>query len=237
MLGSTALIVMPSDAPEAKVAATRALGAESVTFDRDTDSSDDVVARLRDQTGRIVVPPSAHRDVLAGAGTVALEMLKQADAMSARLDAILIPCGGDGLTASTAIVASAISPRTEDYAVEPGLFDDTRMSLQAERPVPNPVGRRTICDAIMTPIPNDMTFPINRQLLAGGLTASDREVRDAMRFAFEHFKMVIEPGAAVGIAAVLNDRIDIRGRTVATVATGGNIDVERYHSLAAEGER
>ncbi|MEO9899223.1 threonine/serine dehydratase [Nisaea sp.] len=231
LLGSSAVIVMPADAPAAKMAAVRALGAEIVPFDRDSQSSADVVRRIEEDSGRIEVPPSAHALVLAGAGTAALEMVQQAEELEARLDAVLVPCGGGGLTASTAIVMTEASPGTEVYAVEPELFDDTRRSLAAGERVGNPKGQRTICDAIMTPIPNEVTFPINLDLLAGGLVASDSEVRAAMRFAFEYFKIVVEPGAAVGLAAILSGRIGISGRTVATVITGGNIDVGRFHSL------
>lgn len=231
LLGSSALIVMPADVPPAKMEATRALGADIATFDRDTQNSDEVVARLRDETGRIVVPPSADPSVLAGAGTVTLEIFEQADALGAKPDAILTPCGGGGLTASAAIVARTLAPGCAVYAVEPELFDDTRRSLAAGRPVPNPKGRRTICDAIMTPVPNDVTFPVNLDLLAGGLVARDAEVREAMRFAYENYRIVVEPGAAVGIAAVLNGQIDIAGRTVVTVVTGGNIDRTRFCGL------
>ncbi len=231
LLGAAALIVMPDDVPPAKMAATKALGAEIATFDRQTEDSDEVVARLRQETGRIVVPPSADPRVLAGAGTVTLEIFEQAEGLNARPDALLTPCGGGGLTASAAVVARALSPATKVYAVEPELFDDTRRSLEAGRRLANPKGRRTICDAIMTPIPNEVTFPINLDLLAGGLVASDAEVQDAMRFAFEHYKIVVEPGAAVGIAAVLSGRIDIRGQAIATVVTGGNIDPARFCAL------
>jgi threonine dehydratase len=231
LLESSALIVMPSDVPPAKMAAVRALGAEIATFERDSESSDAVVERMRARTGRVIVPPSADPRVLAGAGTVALEMHAQAKDIGARLDAVLTPCGGGGLTASTAVVMQALSPETQVYAVEPELFDDTRRSLIAGERVPNPKGRRTICDAIMTPIPNEVTFPINLALLAGGLVASDGEVRAAMRFAFEHFRIVVEPGAAVGIAAVLSGAIDIRGKTIATVVTGGNVDPARFCTL------
>ena len=231
LLKSSALIVMPDDVPPAKMAAVRALGAEIETFQRDCESSDDVVERLRAETGRIVVPPSADPRVLAGAGTVALELHEQALALDATPNAVLVPCGGGGLTASTAVVLHALSPDTRVYSAEPALFDDTRRSLEAGRPVPNPKGRRTICDAIMTPIPNDLTFPINLELLAGGLVATDDAVRTAMRFAFEHYKIVVEPGAAVGIAAVLSGEIDIRGKTIATVVTGGNVDPARFCAL------
>ena len=231
LLDSSALIVMPSDVPDVKMEAVRAMGCEIELFDRDGDRSDDVVKQLRDETGRIEVPPSADVRVLAGAGTVALEMHAQAEALGATLDTVLVPCGGGGLTASTAVTMNALSPRTSVYAVEPELFDDTRRSLEAHERVANPIGVRTICDAIMTPIPNNITFPINLDLLAGGLVASDDQVRHAMRFAFDHYKIVVEPGAAVGIAAVLSGQIEIRDKTIATVVTGGNVDAQRFCDL------
>ncbi len=231
LLGSSALIVMPSDTPADKVARTRALGAEIVTYNRNMESSDEVVTRLRAETGRLIVPPSGDVRVHAGAATVPLEMFDQTNELNASLDCILVPCGGGGLTAATAFVASELSPGTKVYAVEPELFDDTRRSLEAGERIRNPVGRRTICDAIMTPTPNPLTFEINQKLLAGGLVVSDDEVCKAMLFAYEHFKIVVEPGAAVGIAAVLAGKIAIEGKTVATVVTGGNIDVDRFCGL------
>ena len=232
LLGCSALIVMPGDVPPAKMAATRALGAEIVTFQRDEQSSDAVVERIRGETGRIIVPPSADPLVLAGAGSAALELHEQAQALGADIDAVMVPCGGGGLTAATAVVMAALSPETQVYAAEPALFDDTRRSLIAGTRLANPKGQRTICDAIMTPMPNEVTFPINRDLLAGGLVASDDEVRSAMRFAFEHFKIVVEPGAAVGLAAILGGGFDIVGKTVATIITGGNVDFARFCALA-----
>ncbi len=231
LLGTSALIVMPADVPPSKMEATQALGAKIVTFERDYENSGEVVERLRRETGRVEVPPSGDLQVLAGAGTVALELYQQAHGLDANLDAVLIPCGGGGLTAATAIVMRALSPSTQVFAVEPELFDDTRRSLATGQRVTNSVGQRTICDAIMTPTPNSLTFPINLDLLSGGLVTSDEEVRAAMLFVFEHFKMVVEPGGAVGIAAVLSKRIDITGKTIATVATGGNIDPNRYFRI------
>ncbi|OAN77966.1 pyridoxal-5'-phosphate-dependent protein [Jannaschia sp. EhC01] len=228
IMDTTAVIVMPSDAPAAKQAAVRAMGAEIVTYDRDTQDSADVVAQVIARTGRIEVPPSAHPEILAGAGTVALELLEDA---GGDLDAVLVPCGGGGLTAATALVMEEGAPGTQVFAAEPALFDDTRRSLIAQERLPNPKGQRTICDAIMTPIPGDMTFSINRTRLAGGVTATDDEVRHAMRFAYQHFKIVTEPGAVVGLAAVLNGQVPIKGRTVATVITGGNIDAARFAEL------
>jgi threo-3-hydroxy-L-aspartate ammonia-lyase len=231
LLGTDALIVMPDDVPDAKMQATRALGARIVTFSRDDDFSDDVVERLRGETGRTVVPPSADPRVLAGAGTVAIELHEQAAALGATPDAVLVPCGGGGLTAASAIVMHDLSPETRVYAIEPEGFDDTCRSLAAGQRVGNPRGRRTICDAIMTPIPNTLTFPINLALLAGGLVVGDAEVRHAMRFAFDHYRIVVEPGAAVAIAAVLSGRIDILDKVIVTVVTGGNIDAARFCGL------
>ena len=231
MLNSSALIVMPSDAPQAKVSAVRNLGAEIETYDRDNEDYNVVVERLRQQTGRVHIPTSAHAQILAGAGTVALELIEQAESADARLDSILTPCGSGGLTAASAVVANHLLPDTEVFAVEPEHFDDTRRSLLAGKRIPNAIGARTICDAIMTPIPNEVTFPINQTFLAGGLVVSDNDVRNAMRLAFEHYKIVVEPGAAVGIAAILNRQIDIAGKTVATVITGGNIDIDRFCDL------
>ena len=231
LAGTTALIVMPEDTPPAKIESTKALGAQVVTFDRDTTDYNVFVAQLKQETGRITVPPSGDVRVLAGAGTAALELFQQAQEVGAALDAALVPCGGGGLTAATAFLLHQLSPQTRVYAVEPELFDDTRRSLAAGQRVANPKGLRTICDSIMTPTPNEHTFAINRKLLAGGLIASDQDVREAMRFAFDNFKAVVEPGAAVGIAAVLNGQIDITGKTIAAFTTGGNVDTKRFCDL------
>ena len=237
LLGTSALIVMPDDTPVAKKIETGRLGAAIMTFSRDTESSDAIVARLSAETGRIEVPPSGNALVHSGAGTAALELHEQAQKISADLDAVLVPCGGGGLTAATAFVMHARSPRTQVYAAEPALFDDTRRSLAAGERVRNPMGQHTICDPIMTPTPNEMTFSINRQMLAGGVIATDDEVRRAMRFAFQMFRIVVEPGAAVGIAALLAGRIDIAGQTVATFATGGNVDAARFCDLLDSNEQ
>lgn len=231
LMKTTAMIVMPTDTPAAKVESTKALGANVVTFDRGSSDSNEVVSRLKEETGRIFVPPSGDVRILAGAGTATLELFQQAQEADASLDAVLVPCGGGGLTAATAFLMHELAPMTRVFAVEPELFDDTRRSLGAGKRVSNPKGQRTICDSIMTPTPNEHAFAINRKLLAGGLTASDNDVRTAMRFAFDTFKIVIEPGAAVGIAAVLNGQIEIKGETIALFTTGGNIDSRRYCEL------
>lgn len=231
LVGTHATIVMPQDTPTSKIQGTEALSAEVVLFDRDSQSSDEVVTRLRDETGAVTVPPSGDSRVLAGAATAALELHQQAVDVGAELDAVLVPCGGGGLTAATAFLMHELAPTTAVYAVEPALFDDTRRSLEVGTRVANPTGRRTICDAIMTPIPNPHTFEINRRLLAGGLAVDDQSVRRAMRFAFEAYRIVVEPGAAVGLAAILDGAFDVAGRTAAIFMTGGNVDRSRFCSL------
>jgi len=228
MVRTEALIVMPDDAPENKIVRTRELGGEIITYDRTKETREEVAERAGGERNLVMVPPNEDARVLAGAGTVALELVRQAGPVDASLDAVLVPCGGGGLTAATALVMEALSPATKVYGVEPELFDDTRRSLAAGERLANPKGRKTICDAIMTDMPGDLTFSINRDRLSGVLTVTDDEVRSAMKFAFDHYKMVIEPGATVGLAAVLSGKIDIKGKNIAVIATGGNVDAASY---------
>lgn len=228
LMDTQALIVMPRDAPANKMARTKELGARIVTYERGAETREDVAERLQAEGNFVMVPPNEDARVLAGAGTVALELIRQAKDLNATLDAVLVPCGGGGLTAATALVLEALSPATKVYGVEPALFDDTRRSLEAGKRLANPKGRTTICDAIMTDIPGELTFSINRDRLSGVLTVSDDEVRAAMKFGFDRFKIVIEAGAAVGLAAVLSRKFDIAGKTVAIIATGGNVDAASF---------
>jgi threonine dehydratase len=228
LMGTHALIVMPDDAPLNKVKGTRNLGAEIVTYDRSVETREEVAERIGAERNHVMVPPNEDARVLAGAGTVALELVRQAEALGASLDTVLVPCGGGGLTAATALVFEALSPTTKIFAVEPELFDDTRQSLLAGKRLANPKGRTTICDAIMTDMPGELTFSINQERLSGVLTVSDDDVRSAMKLAFDQFKIVIEPGAAVGLAAVLHHKINIEGETIAVIATGGNVDAASF---------
>jgi threonine dehydratase len=228
MGGTSALIVMPSDAPSNKLKRTREMGAEVITYDRVTETREEVADLISAERGLVMVPPNEDARVLAGAGTVAFELIRQTKARQIILDAVLVPCGGGGLTAATALVFEALSPATKIFAVEPEQFDDTRRSLEAGERLANPKGRTTICDAIMTDIPGELTFSINRERLSGVLTVSDDDVRSAMKVGFDQYKTVIEPGAAVGLAAVLQNKIDFGSNTVAVIATGGNVDAVTF---------
>lgn len=233
LLGVPATIVMPADAPAPKMAATRHWGAEVITYDRYREDREAIGATLARERGATLVPPYDDRLIITGQGTVGLEIAEQAAAANARLDAALVPCGGGGLIAGTATALTARLPSLAIHAVEPAGFDDTTRSLAAGVRLANrPLVADSLlfCDALLAPMPGAVTFPINQRLLAGGLTVSDAEVAQAMAVAFAEFKIVLEPGGAVALAAALTGRFDCRGKTVAVVGSGGNVEATLFAS-------
>ncbi len=235
MLGVPAVIVMPTDAPEIKLANTRAYGAEVVLYDRETESREEIGARLADERGSILIPSYDDPFIIAGQGTVGLELASQARDLGVKLDAVIVPCGGGGLSSGSALAISHECPETEIYIAEPDGFDDTARSLAAGERVANEAGGKTFCDALILPTPGELTFSINRKLLAGGLSVSDAETARAMAAAFKYFKLVVEPGGAVALAAALNGAYDCRGKKVAVVCSGGNVDAGVFaKALVAE---
>ncbi|MSP68513.1 MAG: threonine/serine dehydratase [Alphaproteobacteria bacterium] len=236
LVGVGATIVMPADAPAIKVANTRAYGAEVVFYDRYREVREEVAARLAAERGAHLVPPYEDPHVIAGQGTVGLELAAQAAKVGARLDAVLVPCGGGGLTAGCALALAARAPGVPIYAVEPEAFDDTRRSLATGARATNPPGARSICDALLVATPGAMTFAINRTRLAGVLVISDDDARHAMRVAAATLKLVVEPGGAAALAALLSARFDGRGRTVAVVVSGGNVDPAFFGQILAAPE-
>ena len=229
-LGVPAVIVMPADAPAAKLDGTRFWGAEVVTYDRP--GGEDrlaIAAALARARGAAIVPPYDDPWIIAGQGTVGMEIATQAAAVGARLDGVLVPVGGGGLIAGTVLALHETDPRLPVYAVEPEGFDDTARSLAAgERLSVADASAPSLCDALLAPTPGALTFEINRRHLAGGFFVSDAEVGNAVRAAFDHLKLVIEPGGAVALAAVLAGRIETAGKTLAVVASGGNVDAALY---------
>ena len=223
-LGVPAVIVMPSDAPEIKLANTRAYGAEVVLYDRETESREEIGARLAAERGSILVPSYDDPFIIAGQGTVGLELVLQAGDMGVKLDAVIVPCGGGGLSSGSALAISHECPETDIYIAEPDGFDDTACSLAAGERLANEAGGKTFCDALILPTPGELTFSINRKLLAGGLSVSDNATARAMAAAFKYFKLVVEPGGAVALAAALSGAYDCRGKTVAVICSGGNVD-------------
>ncbi len=226
--GLRALIVMPADTPRIKQENTRAFGAEVVTYDRATQSREAIAAEHVKARGAVLVPPFEHPDIIAGQGTAGLELAAQAAALGVKLDDVLVCCSGGGLTAGIALAMAEKSPGTLVRTVEPAGFDDYARSLAAGSIVRNPSPTGSICDALLTPSPGEMTFAINRRLLGPGLTVTDAEAAAAVRFAFEGLKLVLEPGGAVALAALLAGKIAARGRAVGIIASGGNCDAELY---------
>jgi len=224
LLGKTATIVMPADAPAIKVENTRAYGAEVRLYDRATESREAIGAEIAARTGAALIRPYDDPRIIAGQGTAGLEIAEQIRARGLVLDTALVPCGGGGLIAGCALALTHAFPGIAVYAVEPAGLDDTRRSLEAGERVANAPGATSICDALLLPTPGELTFILNQKLLAGGLTVSDDEVRGAMAFAFRHLKLVLEPGGAIALAAVLSRKLVLEGRTVAVVLSGGNVD-------------
>jgi threonine dehydratase len=234
LLGMPALIVMPSDAPAIKQANTRALGAEVVLYDRHTQSREEIGKALAAQRGAVIVPPFDDPFIIAGQGTVGLEIVAQAEAAGARLGQVLVCCGGGGLIAGTATAIKDALPSAAIYSVEPEAFDDTARSLASGRREQVDPAARSICDALMAPSPGALTFPINRALLSGGLTVSDAQVRAAMRFAFQSMKLVVEPGGAVALAAALHGLAPDAQGDMAVVVSGANVDAEAFARIICD---
>jgi threonine dehydratase len=219
---------MPSDAPRAKLDNTRALGAEVVTYDRERESREEIAARIAAERGATLVPSFDDPHIIAGQGTVGLEIMEQAADRGLVPDDVVVCCSGGGLVSGCALAVRDLSAAARVYTAEPEAFDDTRRSLAAGRRERNAPGGRSICDALLAPSPGEITFELMRRLVEGGLAVTDDEVRRAMRWAWRELKTVVEPGGAVALAAVLAGRLDLRGRTVAVVVSGGNVDAELY---------
>ncbi len=234
MLGIETTIVMPKDAPAIKIENTRQLGGKTVLYDRYTEDREAIAREIAAEKGSVVVPAFDHERIIAGQGTVGLELMRQCQEIGVTPDRVLVSCSGGGLISGTALAVKTMSPGTSVYPVEPEDFDDTARSLESgERESNNPAAR-SICDALQTESPGKLTFAINRELLSAGLVVSDDEVREAIRFAFRHLKLVVEPGGAVALAAVLSGKILTRDQVTAIVLSGGNIDVELFASIQNE---
>lgn len=232
MFGVKAIIAMPADAPAMKVGNVRKMGAEVITFDRVRDDRTAVV-RSYVEKGMVLVPPYDDPAIIAGQGTIGLELMRQAKALGVSLDAVVVPCGGGGLSSGISIAVKDASPDTAVWAVEPEHFDDTRRSLIQGARVSNAPGHTSICDALLVAEPGAITFEINRKNLAGAIAVSDRAVAQAMRDAMACLKLVVEPGGCVGLAALSSGEIDLTGKCVAVVLSGGNVDFSTYAEIIA----
>jgi threonine dehydratase len=235
-LGIRATIVMPSDAPRVKMQNTIDLGAEVVEYDRARQSREQIAARIAAERGATLVPSFDDPDVIAGQGTVGLEIAGQAAAMDLTLDDVVVCCSGGGLTAGIAVAMATLAPQANVWTAEPEAYDDHRRSLAAGRRQRNEPGTpSSICDALLAPSPGALTFAINQPLLRGGLAVSDDDVRRAIGYAARTLKLVVEPGGAVALAAVLAGKLEVRNRTVAVTLSGGNVDDALLAAILATG--
>jgi len=226
--GVPAVILMPKDAPKAKIDGTRALGAEVVLFDRERDDRDAMGAALAEERGLTLIKPFDDAFVIAGQGTLGLELAEQAREHGVTSAEVLVCCGGGGLSSGVALALEAEAPGLRVRTCEPEGFDDVARSLAACEIRRNDRLSGSICDAIVTPQPGNLTFPILRRLCGPGLAVSEEEVLRAMALAFRHLRVVIEPGGAVAVAAALFRPEALTSDTVIAVATGGNVDAALY---------
>jgi threonine dehydratase len=233
-LGIRATIVMPSDAPRMKMQNTINMGAEVVEYDRVNESREQIAAKLAEERGATLVPSFDDPDVVAGQGTVGLEIAEQADEFGLVLDDVVVCCSGGGLTAGIVIALARLAPQAGIWTAEPEGYDDHRRSLESGRRQRNEPGvPDSICDALLAPMPGELTFAINQPVLRGGLAVSDDEVRRAIAFAARTLKLVVEPGGAVALAAVLSGKLVVADRTVAVTVSGGNIDDGLFAGILA----
>ncbi|GAA3505165.1 pyridoxal-phosphate dependent enzyme [Streptomyces prasinosporus] len=230
-LGTTAVVVMPEDAPPSKRAATEGYGATVVAYDRYTGDRAAIAEALADERGLTLVPPYDHPHVIAGQGTAALELVEE----TGELGALIAPVGGGGLIAGSATAVKGLHPATPVIGVEPEAGDDTRRSLEAGRRVTVPVPR-TIADGQAVSTPGELTFAVNRRLLDEVVLVDDEAIKEAMRFAFTRLKIVLEPSGATPLAALLTGRAGPLPHRVGLILSGGNVDAERFARLCAPGD-
>jgi len=234
LCGVPAVIVMPSDAPKAKRERTAALGAEIVLYDRDREDRAAIARDIAQQRGAVLVPPFDDPLVIAGQGTAGREIVEDMAALGLKPEIVVVGASGGGLIAGIALAVKARAPDAKFYSAEPEGFDDTLRSFKSGKREVNPRMSGTICDALMTDRPGVITFEINRKLVGQGVIASDEEVGRAVAFAFRELKLVVEPGGAIGLAALLAGKLDIKGKVVVAVLSGGNVDAEMFYRLVKD---
>jgi len=233
LCGVPAVIVMPQDAPKAKRERTKAFGAEVVLYDRDREDRAAIARKIAEQRGAVLVPPFDDPLIVAGQGTAGREICEDLATLGVKPDMAVIGASGGGLMAGISLALKARVPGIAIYAAEPEGFDDTIRSFKSGQRERNAKMSGTICDALMTETPGAVTFEINKKLVGQGVVASDAEVGRAVAFAFRELKLVVEPGGAIGLAALLAGKLDVKGKVVVGVLSGGNIDADMFDRLIA----
>jgi threonine dehydratase len=228
-LGVAATIVMPTDAPKSKLESTMAYGPKIIFFDRQRENREEIAARIAEESGAVVLPSYDHPWIIAGQGTVALELLRD----TAELDAIGVPLGGGGLLSGTLVAANALWPEARVFGVEPELANDWYLSIQrGERVEIAPP--TTIADGLRTPVPGAVTFPIVQQMAEGVVLVTEEEIKATMRFLLTRMKMLVEPSGAVAAAAVLHRKLPADIRSVGVIISGGNVDLDVLSEICRE---
>ncbi len=235
LCGMPSMIVMPSDAPKLKIARTKGFGGEVHLYDRNTEDREEIARRFCAERQAALIHPYDDFYVIAGQGTAGLELMAQAKAIGATPDAVIVCCSGGGFASGVSIAVKHANTQTEVYTVEPAGFDDFARSLVSGKREKNAQMSGSICDALMANSPGILTFAIGQQNMKGGLVVTDDEAREAMRFAYHELKLVLEPGGAAALAAVLAGKLPTKGRTVACVLSGGNVDPADYAAIITAG--
>jgi threonine dehydratase len=233
LLDMPAVIVMPRDAPRPKRERTQAFGAEVVLYEREREDREAIARDLAARRGATLVPPYDDPMIIAGQGTAGREIVDDLALEGVTPDVVIVNASGGGLTAGIALAVKARAPAARLYTAEPQGFDDHARSFRSGKRETNSAASGSICDALMSPSPGKMTFEINRALVGEGLTASEEEVARAVAFAFRELKLVVEPGGAVGLAALISGKVDVSGKVAVAVLSGGNVDPELFYRLVA----
>jgi threonine dehydratase len=231
LLGLRATIVMPSDAPRAKRERTLALGAEVVPYDRDREDRAAIAKKIVAERGATLVPPYDDPLIIAGQGTIGAEIVEDLAKLSLQPEIVVVGASGGGLAAGISLGVKARVPAAKFYAIEPEGLDDTLRSFRSGKREANARMSGSICDALMSNTPGELTFPITRELIGQGTTVSDAEVARAVCYAFNELKLVVEPGGAIGLAALLAGKLDVKGKVVVGILSGGNVDAELFARL------
>jgi len=233
LLAMPAVIVMPADAPRPKRERTAALGAEVVLYDRARDDREAIARGIAQERHAVLVPPYDDPLIIAGQGTAGREIVEDLAALGLKPEVVIVNASGGGLAAGIALAVKSRVPTAQVFTAEPAGFDDHARSFASGHREKNAAITGTICDALMAQSPGRITFEINRALVGAGVTASDAEVGRAVAFAFRELKLVVEPGGAVALAALIAGKLDVRGKIAVAVLSGGNVDPELFSRLVA----
>ena len=228
--GREATIVMPEDSPQTKLYGTAFWGATIVKYDRNTENREEIGKAIAQKNNATIIPPFDDVNVIIGQGTAGIECIEQLEEINVIPDIVLCCCGGGGLIAGISTAIRAKFEKTKIFSVEPEYFDDTKKSLENNEIISNSMNHKSICDALLAEKPGNITFDINKLNLTSGLSVTDNEALKAMNAAYKHFKIVLEPGGAVALAAAISGKIDIKNKNVLVIASGGNVDKNVFES-------